>query len=106
MEYLNRVELVGSIGCVRANQLYDAKVVNFSLSTTDLSEIEGRAGLCETTWHNVVAYDNHVGDIDWVKKGEKVRVVGRLRNVMCIAPNGVGQCYHEVLATSLERILE
>ena len=48
MEHINRIELQGHVGTVRANEASGKKVINFSLATEYFYKKEG-AGVSETT---------------------------------------------------------
>lgn len=96
MEYINRIELQGVVGCVRTNTIHDMQVQNFSLMTEYVNKLEDGAVRCETTWHNVVAWEKPE-----VVKGSHVRVVGRLRTARYTAADGTDRVYTEVLATEV-----
>ena len=79
---VNRVTLLGNVGKdpeIRATQ-GGMIVANFSIATTD--RIKGQDGQYtdKTEWHNLVAFQRTAEIIrDYVKKGNKLYVEGRLQ---------------------------
>lgn len=106
MEYINRIELQGEIGTIRVQEVNGLYVANFSLVTEFLSKV-GVNAVCETTWHNVVAWETAIiPDPHLLKKGDKVRVVGRLRTQKYISAEGHEKLCYEVVASMVSRIKE
>lgn len=100
MEYINRIELQGEVGTVRLCKAAGTHVVNFSLATNTNP-------LCETTWHNVVAWDGKdVCKLSSIVKGAKVHVVGRIRNTRYTAADGTERVFTEVVASEVSLINE
>lgn len=106
MEYINRIELQGEIGAIRVQEVNGLYVANFSLATEFVSKMGGNI-VCETTWHNVVAWETAiVPDPYLLKKGDTVRVVGRLRTTKYTGADGNEKLYYEVFASMVSRITE
>lgn len=101
MEYINRIELQGQVGCVRSNQVQGMNVQNFSLLTEYMRKLKDGSYICESTWHNVVAWD-----MKPVEKGDTVKVVGRLRQQRYTAADGIERVFNEVFASELSIIKE
>ena len=104
MEHINRIELQGLVGSVRANEYNGTKVSNFTLATEVLyKNREGAAS--ETTWHNIVVWESKENpDVHKIAKGMPVNVVGRLRTSKVTNLDGTEKTYYEVLANRV-RIL-
>lgn len=100
MEYINRIEIQGLVGCVRECTCQGMAIQNFSLST-DYIKVKGGSAIRETTWHQIVAWE-----LAKVKKGDCVRVVGRLRTQRYTAVDGTERIFYEVVASEVEVISE
>ena len=106
MEYLNRIELQGTIGHIRTSPMMgDKKVTNFSLCTecVEPSPLSGMI-IKETTWLNVAAWDgpNIDSRIHSASKNTPVYVKGRLRMSLYTDNDGMEKKYYEVLASELK----
>lgn len=99
MDYINKIELQGWVGCVRTNQVQGMTVQNFSLLTEYMNKLKDDSYVCESTWHQVVAWDKAQ-----VEKGDTVKVVGRLRQQKYTAADGTERVYYEVIASELKII--
>ena len=106
MVCINRIELQGEVGAIRVQEVNGLYVANFSLATEFLSKV-GAIAVCETTGHNVVAWETAIiPDPYLLKKGDKVRVVGRLRTQKYTSAEGQEKLYYEVVASMVSRITE
>lgn len=102
MEHLNRVELQGTVGAVRYNEVFGSGVANFSLAT-EHNYTNGTDTIVETTWFNVVAWSGkNIDDLSKVVKGCNVRVVGRFRTNKYTNIQGEEKVHYEVLAQELK----
>lgn len=108
MEYINRIELQGEVGTVRLCEVAGTHVVNFSLATElVVRKAINTNPLCETTWHNVVAWNGKdVCKLSSIVKGAKVHVVGRIRNTRYTAADGTERVFTEVVASEVSLINE
>lgn len=81
MEQLNRVEIRGTVGSVRIDELSEHRNVHFTVATNYVYKgIDGNV-LLETTWHNVLAREKEEEDyLKRLSKGIKVYVLGRIIN--------------------------
>lgn len=106
IEHINKVELQGHVGTVRANEHNGVKVVNFTLATELLYKTREGAAVVETTWHNVVVWDStQMPDLNEITKGAPINVTGRIRvNRMKLA-DGTEKQFYEILANRI-RILK
>jgi len=99
IEHINRIELQGYVGTVRANEYNGTRVANFTVATELLYKTREGAATSETTWHNVVAWDGRgMPDLDRIVRGVPVNVTGRLRINKYTSPDGVEKYFYEVLA--------
>lgn len=79
MENLNRVELRGVVGNVRVQNAADRKVYHVALATSRAYKDRNGNAIIETTWHQIVLWDNFA-DLSKIEKGTKLYVCGRIRN--------------------------
>lgn len=104
MEYLNRIEIAGVLGSIRIQEFKDQKIASFSVLTEFCYETENMAKVCESTWHTVVAFDSVVGNVASLQKGDKVMVIGRVRNTRYTAADGGERIFSDIYATTLEKV--
>lgn len=103
MEQINRIELKGNIGMVKVNEVGGSKVARFSLATNYLYKNKDGEGAVETTWHNIVAWEDSVHcEFEKIQKGAPAHVHGRLRLVKFNGNDGIEKQIYEVLANSVE----
>ena len=106
MDHINRIELQGMVGSVRANEYNGTKVANFTLATEVLYKTREGA-VSETTWHNVVVWESKENpDVHRIAKGMPVNVVGRLRSSKVTNVDGTERTYYEVLASRVKLLKE
>ena len=101
MEFLNRIELAGVVGTIRKQTFSGRNVANFSLVTEYCYKDKNDCVVVETTWHNVVAWQNGEMPLDLIERGTHVCVEGRLRCRRYTGDNGETKTFYEVIATSV-----
>ena len=101
MEFLNRIELAGVVGTIRKQTFSGRNVANFSLVTEYSYKDKNDCAVVETTWYNVVAWQNDEMPLDLIEKGTHVCVQGRLRCRRYTGENGETKTFYEVIATSV-----
>ena len=103
MEQLNRVEIRGNVGSVYVKSFGNTKVANISVAT-NVSYQTQDGGMCiETTWHRVTAWEGkEIQNLDQLKKGYGVHVIGRLRQQKYVAADGADRIVYDILASKLE----
>lgn len=107
IEHINKIELQGHIGTVRANEYNGSKVVNFTMVTDFIYKSREGGVTSESTWHNVVAWENsQMPDLEKIVKGMPVNVTGRLRTNRYTSADGVEKQYYEVLANKIRLLRE
>ena len=103
MEHLNRIELRGIIGSVYVKEFGNAKSANFSVATEYCFTSQDGCAVIETTWHRVIAWEGErIRDLDKLKKGERVHVIGRIRTQKYIAADGTERTVFEIIASKVE----
>ena len=103
---INRVELQGRVGTVRVQSLDGQMVSNFSLLTEHHYVLkDGSHAVCESCWHNVVAFEGGEVDTTGLTRGSVVHLSGRLRNSRYTAADGSERMFMEVIAAAL-RVVE
>lgn len=99
MEQLNRIELRGLVGSVRVQTYEGSQVARINLATNVAYKDKDGAAVIETTWHNVSAWEGKgIQDLDQIRKGSKLYVVGRLRVQKYTGADGMDKVITDVLA--------
>lgn len=96
---VNKAILIGNLGQdPEAKQVNDKTVVNFSLATS-----EKRGDDMHTTWHRVVVWGK-LAEIcsQYLKKGSKVYVEGKIQNRQWEEDGGVKRNITEILANTVQ----
>lgn len=107
MEQLNQVHLRGYIGSIKVQTVGCSKVARFTVATN--YAFRDAQGYCvrETTWSNVVAWEgNSIYDLDSLKKGDAVEIIGRLKNQRYTSVDGTEHSSVEILAHTVRVITE
>lgn len=75
-------------------------VVHFTVATSRAYRDQQGAAVIDTTWHNVTGWKGKgLENVDLVSKGDKVYVVGRLRNSKFQGSDGLEHTATEVIAS-------
>ena len=99
MENLNRVELRGVVGNVKVQTVSDNRVYRFTLATSRAYKDKNGTAVIETTWHQVVAWENdNMPDLSQIEKGSKLYVSGRIRYQKYLNSEDVEKQVVEVVA--------
>ena len=107
MEQLNRIELRGIVGNARVTETGGSRLVRMTLVTSFAYRSKDRDCIIESTWHQLYAFEGeHVRDVDTIRKGDKIHVVGRLVNRRVLTESGEERSCTEVMVHRLERIAE
>ena len=105
MEQLNRIEIRGIIGSVRVQNVGNTKVANISVATDYGYTTKDGSAVIETTWHYVTAWEGKdIQNLDQLKKGSFVHVLGRLRNRKYTTPDGMERIVYDIVAAKVEQI--
>ena len=107
MEQLNRIELRGSVGSIRIQKISGANVANFTVATNLAYRDKDGTPIIETTWHNVTAWEGkEITCLENLERGDKVHLVGRIRNQRYVDGNGNERTGTEVVAQRITKIEE
>ena len=101
MEFINRIELVGVVGMIRKQTFSGRMVAKFSLVTEHSFKGKEGSTVIETTWHNVVAWQNGDMPLDLIERGSQVCVQGRLRCRRYTSDSGEPRTSYEVVASNV-----
>lgn len=105
MEQLNRIEIRGIIGSVRLQNVGNNKVANISVATNYGYTSRDGSAVIETTWHYVTSWEGKdIQNLDQLKKGSFVHVIGRLRNRKYTTADGTERIVYEIVANKIELI--
>lgn len=105
MEHLNRIEIRGSVGNIRIQNVGGKTVARMTVATNLAYKAEDGSPIIETTWHNVTAWEGReIQNLDRICKGSKITVVGRIRQQRYIAADGEERSIYEVLANKISLI--
>jgi len=107
MEHLNQVELRGVVGSVKIDEVADTYVVHFSMATNYIYRDREGCAVIETTWHSVTAWQGPgAPNLNELAKGDKVHVLGRLRQRQYISDSGEKRSTVDILAHSVKLIAD
>ena len=101
MEFINRIELVGVVGRVHKQTFSNRTVANFSVVTEYSFKDKTGGAIVETTWHNVIAWQNGEMPLDLIEKGSHVCVHGRLRCRKYTSESGESRTSYEIIASGV-----
>ena len=96
MEFLNKVELKGVVGRVTTTKVMDKSVTNFSLVTEQVNTSRDGAQTTEVTWFNCTTW-NEIA----INKGDKVHVLGRMRQRRYVGQDGYERVIYEVVVDAV-----
>ena len=96
---LNRIELRGVVGSARTMKVSESEVTRFSVATDYFYKNKEGEAVVETTWHSVMAWDKGLSEL---KRGDKVEVVGRIRNTRYTDSEGMERTSTEVVASEVK----
>lgn len=103
---LNRVELIGTVGQKIVRTIGQTDMIRFTLST--LRSFNGNDSdiIVETTWHNVLAYQNeNMPQLDSIERGNTIHLIGRIHHTRILKESSF-QELTEVIAHSIEVLSE
>lgn len=105
MASLNKVMLIGNIGRIETKAFQDGKVVNASLAVSENYKKRDGEQVENTTWFNLVV-NGKLADIfdQYVEKGAKVYVEGRLRERRYTSRDGSDRSVWEVMVQQMQML--
>ena len=105
MEQLNKIEIRGIIGSVRVQNVGNTKVANISVATDYCYTARDGSSVIETTWHYITVWEGRdIQNLDQLKKGSFVHVLGRLRNRKYTAADGTERIAYDIMANKVQMI--
>ena len=105
MDYINRVELAGTVGACRLTQAGGQTVARMSVATTIVYRDSAGEQVMETTWHSVVAWQKPwMADLAKISKGSCLHITGRLRCSRYTRSDGGEALAYEVVADTLREV--
>lgn len=103
MEHLNRIEIRGIVGSVYVKDFQRAKCANFSVATQYCYKDREGCPVIDVTWFRAAAWEGeHIKDLDQLRKGCCVHVIGRIRMQRYTGADGAERSTCEVIASKLE----
>lgn len=103
--YINRVELAGMVGSIRVTEVSGVKVARLSLATENIYRSNDGTVFVDTEWHAVTAWSSsEVEDVTTLKKGDFIKVTGRLSSKAYVSAEGHESRMVEVLANTLVKL--
>ena len=102
MEYLNKVELVGVIGSARTIPVGTQFCYRFSVATDYSYRDTDGTPVIETTWHSCTAFLKD--EEPELKKGARVRLEGRLRNIRFTDTDGNERTVSDIIVNTVKVI--
>ena len=105
MEQLNKVELRGTLGVIRLQNVGEAKYATMSVATCYCYKDAEGCPVIETTWHLVTAWEGKdCEDLASLQKGDKVHIIGRLRCRKYVDITGIDRTQMDIVANHVKRI--
>ena len=105
MQCLNRVELRGYVGSSKVSVISGTKCVRFTLATNYAYKAKDGTAVIETQWSSLVGFESaQIKDVESIRKGDKLHVIGRMVSQRYTDADGVEHSYTEVRVQRLERI--
>lgn len=104
MASLNRIMLIGGVGKdPEVRQFQDgSQVCNFTLATSESYTDRNGEKKEETTWHNIVLNGKLAGLAQYIHKGSKLYVEGKIRNRSYQTQNGETRYVTEIVGLGLQ----
>ena len=103
MEQLNRIELRGNVGSVMVRTFEGKRAARITLATNYAYKDRDGMAIIETTWHNINAWEGkNIHDLESIKKGDMLLVIGRLRFQHYTSAEGIEKDIAEVLASRIQ----
>ena len=85
MEFINKIELQGTVGSAKVTTVGESKLVRFSLCTHQAYNDSSEAIVVECTWFNCIAWEGEkIKDVSQIKSNDIVHLKGRVRAHSCM----------------------
>ncbi|MBR4809585.1 MAG: single-stranded DNA-binding protein [Bacteroidales bacterium] len=105
MEQINRIELLGTVGSVRLQNVAGKRMSKFTVVTNRAYKNKEGAPVIETQWHNVTAFEGrNVRDLELIEKGRAAHVWGRLQVQHYTGVDGTDRISVDIICNRLELV--
>ena len=107
MKTINKVEIQGFLGQDAEEKTFDSgrTLISMSLATDESYKNKNDEWVTNTTWHNVTHWKNKKDEnMDFMKKGELISVLGKLNTRKYTDKNGQDRYITEVVAYKIEKV--
>lgn len=99
---LNQVTLIGNVGNVEVRDVNGKKYAKVSVATSEGGMKDGQPVPEVTMWHTVMCFDGQASTVEkCVAKGDKVGIVGRLRERKYTDNNNVERKEISIVASNV-----
>ena len=103
MEFINKIELQGTVGSAKVTTVGESKLVRFSLCTHQAYNDSSEAIVVECTWFNCIAWEGEkIKDVSQIKSNDIVHLKGRVRAHSYTNASGNDKYVWEVLCQEIE----
>lgn len=101
MEFINKIEILGTVGNIRITEVGDRRVARVSIATDHAYQDRAGNQCIDVTWHSVTIWTGQYDkeDIADIKPGSTLHVFGRLRQYKYTDGSGVDRSGFEIIAT-------
>lgn len=107
MECINKIEIQGRVGTVRATDLAETSFARMSVATNYVYKGTDGTNVEEVTWHNVILWEGKAASkevIHSIAKGDAVHIIGRIRQQRYTDVEGNEKCFPEIFAYQFEKV--
>lgn len=104
---INKVEITGFLGKDAVTRTFKSgrKLINISVATSESYKNYQNEWVTNTTWHNVALWKNKADETyDFLKKGNKIAVTGKLNNRKYTDKEGKERYITEIVAQKIEQV--
>ena len=104
---VNKVEIIGFLGKDAVIRTFKSgrTLINISVATSESYKNYQDEWITNTTWHNVALWKNKTDEThDFLKKGTKISVVGKLNNRKYTDKEGKDRYITEIVAQKIEQV--
>lgn len=101
MEFINKIEILGTVGNIRITEVGDRRVARVSVATDYAYQDRAGNQCIDVTWHNVTIWTGQYDkeDIADIKPGSRLHVFGRIRQYKYTDASGMERSGHEIIAS-------
>lgn len=106
MKFINEVTLQGIVGNIRVDTFNGVMMARIGLATNRTYTSKDGTAVIDTTWHNVIAWDNPdkpdaITPLNAISKGDMIHVTGYIHNTKYTGTDGIERTVTEIKATTL-----